>query len=417
MIIQECPADDSLEKNSMVIKMRIAIFTEVMSPFVSGISSYVDVLKKGLTNLGHEVLIVSSTLHTEETIEKKDIILCPAKRAKNKYGYECTNINDKITAEALRKFRPDVIHIQTDTRIGYMGLQIADRLHRPVVFSIHDFFHDRFAFEKSKLVWKVKTYIEKQHFCDMIDNAQVVISSNKRASTFVRSAGRKRRVTLIPIAADQSRFDYRKSTPESRAKMCRRLGLPKNAVTAVFAGDLSIEKNIEFVLTAFAKYIKPKDNIHFLVVGDGTELNYLKSLADTLRIGNMVHFTGVVSHSIMPEIYAACDAYVCSFDDGLMSMSFVEAMSCGLPVLVKEDKEKYVHNMIRIGVNGFTYRDGREFTDYLKKIAGFTPFKKEKMRSIIRSSMKSTDAETMAAATVNAYETAIKIYKLNKNYR
>lgn len=393
--------------------MRIAIFTEVLAPYVCGISSYVDVLRKGLTALGHDVLVVTSSLHTQQAFLKGGIVRCPAKKSQNKYGYECKNIDDKYVMKYIVRFKPDLVHIQTDTKIGYMGLSVADKLNIPVVFTVHDNFLDRFASDKSKLMWNVRTHFEKKHFCDMIDNAQVITSSNKRASVFIQEAGRDRKVWLIPSATDKKRFDYRRSSPEAIAKMRDKLGLPKDAVVAVFAGDLSVDKNLEFVLTAFSRNIRKSDNIHFLIVGDGTELSYLKSLCAKLRIEDRIHFTGIVAHSIMPEIYSACDVYVCSSDDGLMSMSFVEAMSCGLPVLVKEDKEKYVYNMIRDGVNGFTYKSTVDFAKYLKTIASFGTAKMSKMKYIVRSSMKKIDAEYMASCTEKAYRRAAAVYRMD----
>lgn len=390
--------------------MRIAIFTEVTEPYVSGISSYVDVLKKGLESEGHKVLIVTSSLHTEQAVVKRGVIRCPARKSVNKYGYECKDINDKHVYKFLQKFRPEVVHIQTDTKIGYMGLTMADRLRCPVVFTVHDYFLDRFAASKSVIVWKIKTFFEKRHFCDMIDNSQVITSSNKRASLFIRAAGRKRKVLLVPMATDQKRFDYRKSTPTAIKKMRTRFGIPENAVVAVFAGDLSVEKNLEFVLTAFAKHTRGRDNIHFLIVGGGTEAAYLKTHCAKLHVTDRVHFTGAVAHSIMPDIFSASDMYVCSSDDGLMSMSFVEAMACGLPVLVKEDQEKYVYNMVRDGVNGFIYKDEETFVKYLKTVSVFSDEKKSRMKKIVRHSQKNTTAEYMARCMIKAYQQAIAAF-------
>lgn len=395
------------------IYMNVAIFTEVMTPYVCGISSYVEVLKNGLESLGHRVIIVTSSMHTEESVFKDGVVRCPAKKSFNKYGYECKNINDKYVSKFLNKFKPDVIHIQTDTKIGYMALNIADKLRCPVVFSVHDYFLDRFASDSSVIIWRIKTYFEKQHFCDMIDNAQVVASSNKRAATFVREAGRNRKVWLIPSAADRSVFDYRNSNEEAVKKMRRKLKLPQNAIVAVFAGDLSVDKNLEFVLGAFSKHLRHNSNIHFLVVGDGTELDHLKALTNRFHLNDRVHFTGMVAHSIMPAIYSSCDIYVCSSDDGLMSMSFVEAMSCGLPVLIKEDKEKFVYNMIKDKVNGFVYQNEKGFAEYLKTLSGFSPYKKHQLRQIVRGSMRNHDSEYMAKCMVKAYEQAIKAFNIN----
>lgn len=398
----------------MVIYMNIAIFTEVTEPVVSGISSYTEVLRRGLENLGHKVLIVTSSIHTKKTYRKSGVVRCPAKKSGNKYGHECISISDDYVEKTLARFGTDIIHIQTDTKIGYMGLLMADRLRCPVVFTIHDYYMDRYASEKSQLVWRIRTWFEKRHFCDMLDNAQIITSSNKRAAYFIRSAERKRKVWLIPSATDRSVFDYRNASPEAIAKMRQKLHVPEDAVVAVFAGDLSIEKNLEFFLAAFSKYLKRKDNIHLLIVGSGSELEHLKKITSRFHLNDRVHFTGSVAHRIMPAIYSSCDIYVCSSDDSLMSMSFVEAMSCGLPILVKEDKEKYVYNMIKEGVNGFVYKDGEGFAGYLKKMAEFDDATKQQLKLIVRKSMKNTDANYMAKCTVQAYEQAIKIFQASE---
>ena len=396
--------------------MKIAIFTEVAEPHVCGISSYVEVLRRGLEELGHRVIIVTSSTHTKKTFYKDRVIRCAAKKCKNKYGHQCKTIQDKYVIKFLTRYKPDIIHIHTDTKIGYMGLEMADRLRCPVVFSVHDYFMDRFAAENSKLVWRIKTMVEKKHFCDMIDNAHLITSSNKRASYFVRAADRKRKVWLIPSAADRSVFDYRLVNQTAIEKMRENLGLPPDAVTAVFAGELSVDKNLEFVLKAFAKYLKKSDRLHFIIVGEGTELSHLKNMCVRLKLSDKVHFTGQIAHSIMPAVFAACDIYVCSSDDGLMSMSFVEAMSCGLPVLVKEDKEKLVYNMIKDGGNGFVYSDEKSFAEYLKKLTRFTPAERDKLRRAVRASMRDKDSVNMAGCMIKAYEQAIKAFRVNVNF-
>ena len=390
--------------------MRILIFTEVLAPYVSGISSYVDVLKNGLEELSHQVLIVTSSPRIKEASYKNGIIRCPARLANNKYGYECKSYNDPKIISFISSFKPDVVHIHTDTRIGYMGLLVADKTNSPVVFTIHDYFMDRFAADNSKLLWNVKTYFEKQHFRDMLDNADVVTSSCSRAAIFIQKADRKKKVFLIRSNTDTERFDYNNSTKVSIGKMRQKLGLSPDATVAVFAGKLTVEKNLEFVLSAFATHLKKSDNIQLLIVGDGTETDYLKSLCVKLKISDMVIFAGSVANTIMPDVYSACDIYVCSSDDGLVSMSFLEAMGCGLPVLVKEDKEKIVNKMIKHGTNGFVFSKKSEFVKYLKTLSMMNDNDRKRIRQIVRDSLVTTDNNTMAEQYVKAYEIALAKY-------
>ena len=383
--------------------MRILIFTEVVSPYVCGISSYVDVLKKGLEKLSHRVVIVTSAIGVEKAYCKNGIIWCPAKKAKNKYGYECKNYEDDSVVDFICACKPDIVHIHTDTKIGYMGLKVAEMAKIPVVFTIHDYFLDRFAAE-NRLVWKYRTFFERKHFEDMLDNAGSVTSSCSRAEMFVRRAKKKNEVKIIPCGVDRELFDYRKYDKNSIDKTRERFGLSKTSTVAVFAGSLSVEKNLEFVLSAFARDIKKTDNIQFLILGDGTETDYLKEQCNKLKIDDIVFFGGTVPNEEMPEIYSACDMYVCSYDDGLMSMSFGEAMSCGLPVMLKQDNENISSSMIKENVNGFVYKDQEEFAKYLKTFAHLDTEEKMNIKKVVRRTASKNSCINMAKEYVKVYE-------------
>ena len=238
----------------------------------------------------------------------------------------------------------------------------------------------------------------------MLDNADVVTSSCSRAEMFVRRAKRKNEVKVVPCATDTELFTYRKYSQRNIGEIRDKLGLNRNSVAAVFAGSLSVEKNLEFALSAFSKYIKKTDNVQFLIVGDGTETEYLKGICRKLKIDDMVIFKSSVPNEEMPAIYSACDMYVCSYDDGLMSMSFGEAMACGLPVMVKEDNENIAYSMVEDGVNGFVYKNEEEFADYLKTFSKLSMKEKWHIRKTVRNTVPKDSCVSMA-------EEYIKIYK------
>lgn len=383
--------------------MRILIFTEVFVPNVCGISSYVEVLKKGLENLSHTVLIVTSSPNVEKAYYKKGVIICPAKIVNNKYGHECKKIDDPNVLKFLCNFKPDVVHIHTDTKIGYMGLEVGDISKAKIVYTIHDYFLDRFANE-NKFVWMIKTIFEKKHFIDMLDTADEVTSSCIRADIFVRRAKRKNKVQIVPCGVDKELFNYTKFNEQDIKNTRKKYNLSSTSTVAVFAGSLSIEKNLEFALSSFSKYITKDDNIQFLIVGDGTETEYLKNICKKLNIDDIVLFAGTIPNKNMPEIYSACDMYVCSYDDGLMSMSFGEAMSCGLPVLIKEDREKIVYEMIQDGVNGFVYKSEEEFANYLKMFSTLKPTKVNRIKSIVRNTISRDSCTEMAKKYIDIYK-------------
>ena len=48
----------------MVVKMKIALFTETYLPYINGVVTHVKILKEGLEKLGHKVLVVTADPHT-----------------------------------------------------------------------------------------------------------------------------------------------------------------------------------------------------------------------------------------------------------------------------------------------------------------------------------------------------------------
>ena len=153
--------------------MKIAIFSEIYLPYLSGISSFISVLRKSLISLGHEVLVITSSTNVSSTTFEDGILRCPAKSANNKYGMSLKNSNNQTMLKKILEFNPDIIHINTDTAMGKLGLSIAHRLGIPTVYSIQDYYEDRFFYENSKIKLKIGTMVEKSRLLDMIDNCDV----------------------------------------------------------------------------------------------------------------------------------------------------------------------------------------------------------------------------------------------------
>ena len=105
-----------------MIFVKIAIFSEIYLPYLSGISSFISVLRKSLISL--EVLIITSSTNVSSTTFEDGILRCPAKSANNKYGMSLKNSNNQTMLKKILEFNPDIIHINTDTAMGKLGLSI-----------------------------------------------------------------------------------------------------------------------------------------------------------------------------------------------------------------------------------------------------------------------------------------------------
>ena len=102
----------------------------------------------------------------------------------------------------------------------------------------------------------------------------------------------------------------------------------------MFVGWLEPIKNITFLLIAIKKleYLLPNKNVNLHIVGDGTELKFLKKRSKELNLN--ITFHGWIKNRIkLDKIYSSSDCFcLTSKNEGFPNV-VLEAMSNGLPII------------------------------------------------------------------------------------
>ncbi len=93
---------------------------------------------------------------------------------------------------------------------------------------------------------------------------------------------------------------------------------------------------MKYLIEAISIVVEQEPDVRFLLIGYGSETEALKNQADTLGIKDYVRFTGMVANSELPGYLAASDIYVSSSLSDGTSVCLLEAMACGLPVVVTD---------------------------------------------------------------------------------
>jgi len=143
--------------------------------------------------------------------------------------------------------------------------------------------------------------------------------------------------------------------PLIKAMARKTLGLPPDAFVVGLVARLEKCKGHEDLLRAARILCRQDDCFHFLIVGDGSRMAELKSLARALDIDDHVHFTGFLSD--VSESFYCMDIHVnCSCGTETSSLALSEGMSIGLPCVASD----YGGNpyMVRHGENGYIYPVG-----------------------------------------------------------
>ncbi len=276
----------------------------------------------------HEVRLRRSPLSTTNFSGYKDMVNM---MSNNHYDIIWTNepVMGVVTRLAARKLR------KSGTKVLYMA---------------HGF---HFFNGAPKLNWMIYYPIEKlaAHLTDVI--CTVNEEDYIRAQSF--NVPRVEYIHGIGINTD------RLSSKEDRNNIRKELGLSDFDFIVLSVGELNRNKNQRTIIKALGKL--QNNRIHYVICGQGTEEDKLKSIAQKEGISNNVHFLGYRRDVV--DICSCTDVYVMSsFREGL-PVSTLEAMYCGLPMITS--KTRGLVDVNKDGINGYTCKC-TDFNGFADKI-------------------------------------------------
>lgn len=125
-----------------------------------------------------------------------------------------------------------------------------------------------------------------------------------------------------------------------------------------YAGKLIPRKGVQDLLRAAA--MLPKQLAwELVIIGDGPDRPHLEHLAEEINLDGRVRFLGFQNQSAMPRLLSMCDVIVVPSTYDMRVLIAVEAMACGVPVVVSTGTAVWgAGDLIDHGRTGFTYPSG-----------------------------------------------------------
>jgi len=237
--------------------------------------------------------------------------------------------------KALKEFNPDVVHCHDVFSIlPVLAAVYKKSLGYRLVFDTHaaDFNTDA----RSNWIRRLLYLLYRHTFGNIIrKRADAIIAIGENESTFIcREMGLAiNEVGIIRMGADSEMFKFSFNARKENRKY---LGIQENELLIIHTGKLSPNKDVDILIKAFLKVAKQCNNIKLLIIGEGDKdyLDYLKALAKSADILNSIIFHPFVETSELAGYYSAADIAVWP---GNPTISFFEAMSVGLPLIVCSD--------------------------------------------------------------------------------
>ena len=384
--------------------MRVAIFTDTYVPEINGVAMSSKSLRDILIAHGHEVLVVTTNPFGDEFIMEDNVYRVPGQELKKLYGYRLVNIFNRKPMEVLRKFDPDVVHIQTEYTIGILGVMAAKSLRLPMVYTYHTMIEDYTYYITKGHLDRVAKFVVRKYYKLFANWANEFITPSSKTKDYMRQIGYDGYANVIPTGIDFSRFNPDNISPNVRRSLREKNHISPNTFTILSLGRLAKEKSIDFSLKCFARFIKdhPEVDTKFVVVGKGPAEDELKEYTETLGIADKVVFAGACDPKDVHLYYTLGDAFVSASLSETQGLTYIEAMAARLYVM-----GRYDHNLLDVikdGITGYFFENEEEFS---KKF-----YELYKLHSVGDTSMLDNAIENISHYSIETfYNSIIKAYK------
>lgn len=346
--------------------MRIAIFTDSYYPYISGLVVSVDTLKKSLEKLGHDVYIVTVNYDNNKFILDKQnkIIRLPGIKTfvpggKIVYPYSLQTIN------AIRKWKIDIIHSQTEFGIGTLARVIGKQLNIPIVHTYHTMYDDYIYYvTKGYFDYLSHKLLEEftKFYCDKTIS-ELIVPTEKVREKFLEKYDFDRDINIVPTGLELERFYEENINKKILNSYKEEFNIKENDFIISYLGRVAKEKNISFLINAMPKIIEHNKNIKLLICGSGNDLDNLKKLVDRKKINNNVIFTGLYPYELAPYYYHLCSTFVLASKTETQGVTVIEALASSKPVVCINDKS--YEGTVYDNYNGLIFKNQKE---YIEKI-------------------------------------------------
>ena len=304
--------------------MRIGQLTEVYKPVINGVTNSISLHKRVLESWGHKVFVFALG-HEDYEDDELYVIRSPAIPLSDT-GYHLSFLFSRRAREKIKTM--DVLHVHHPFISGRQAVSLGKRYDIPVVFTNHTRYHVQASYYIPFVPEGLSRAFLEAYLPRFADQCDLVVAPSRGIKRVLRELGVTCRVEVVPNGVDVAQFQ-RPPAPLSR----RDLGLPDRATVAITVGRLGPEKNLSFLLRAFARIAAEVPDLHLVVIGGGPEEARLGEMARFLGLARRARLVGEVPYEQMPNWLAMGDFFAFASVSESHPLVVLEALAAGLPVL------------------------------------------------------------------------------------
>jgi glycosyltransferase involved in cell wall biosynthesis len=236
-----------------------------------------------------------------------------------------------LIEQEINKERPDIIHLHAISIEAVPFIEAALWNRVPLVVTLHGLY---------SLDPSINLYFKKKLEGDLLNN----LSENDVAITAVSTYTQRQVIDVFNIkekgivkifnGVDFENFFLFKDKNELR----NYYKIMTKKIVILQVGSINQRKNHIAFLEALAEMDNVhKDNILYLIVGDGPEKKNLLKFSEKQGLQQNVRFTGSVSQKMLIDLYHLSDFFILPSKSEGLPLVFLEAFAAGIPIITFAD--------------------------------------------------------------------------------
>ncbi|HEX6108940.1 MAG TPA: glycosyltransferase [Ktedonobacteraceae bacterium] len=354
--------------------MRIMIVTDQYPPMIGGVPTVTQGLAVDFANRGDQVWVVAPSYGQRDVHRLEHKVHVYRFSSFEWPTYEDLRIPFLPILpfrRLLKKVDPDIIHIHSPVVLGNIAQIVAGSLRKPVVVTNH-YLPINMSRSLSSDPLFGKTFITVSysylvHFCN---RCEYVTAPTMTALNLLYEHGLR-----APAQAISNGVDLKKFSPGDRDKrLWQHFDLPQDRPLILSVNRLSQEKRIDVLIEAAAKMTR---DAHIAIASTGPAEAGLRAKVEELNLKDKVSFLGFIHDTDLAPLYRLADAFAIPSEAELQSLTTMEAMACGLPVVAANAYA--IPELVHHEINGFLFQRGNsdEMAQYLDTLVRDAALRKQ----------------------------------------
>jgi 1,2-diacylglycerol 3-alpha-glucosyltransferase len=310
--------------------MRVLFISDVYFPRVNGVSTSIRTFRADLSTLGVESTLVAPSY--EGSSQESDPAIVRVAAARVPKDPEDRRMKWGAVGRALEHLSAqpfDLVHIHTPFIAHYAGVRFARRRGIPVLATYHTFFEEYLHHYVPLMPHPVGRLLARSFTRSQCAQLAAIVAPSEPMRALLLEYGVRTRIEVIPTGLPADRYVQGDGADFRQAHR-----IPQDRPLLLYVGRVAHEKNIDFLLVAFAELRRTRPEVMFAIAGEGPALHHLQSQVARLGLSAQVFFIGYLEREReLANCYAAADVFVFASRTETQGLVLLEAMAQGRPVV------------------------------------------------------------------------------------